>query len=286
MALIASGISRGSHEDGSTTECSSLTTEVALLHRTDWSTSAKLTSGPPQGPEPKRPFLLRRTFTKPASLSAQARLYATAHGVYEVEINGKRVRDQIMAPGWPSYHHHLHYQTYDITSLLEEGDNVIGVHVAEGWFAGRLGRPGVQNHWGERPAFLGQLEVGEQVVGVSDASWEYLYSPILLSEMYNGETYDSTAYDTTWSTTSPRTRALGSAEEVGFPDAELIAPELPPIRRVMELKPKRLLRPHPGRRFLTLVRTLWAGCRLTRIFLGNRAILSSSDMPKYLSLGS
>ncbi|KAL3439945.1 alpha-L-rhamnosidase [Aspergillus insuetus] len=260
---------RATDTDGLTTEWSSLTIEVALLHCSDWSPLAKLISGPPQGPEPKRPFLLRKTFTKPASLSAPARLYATAHGVYEVEINGKRVGDQIMAPGWQSYDHHLHYQTYDVTSLLQEGDNVIGVHVAEGWFAGRLGRPGVPNHWGERPAFLGQLEIGEQLVCVSDASWEYLYGPLLLSELYNGETYDSTLYDPNWSTKSLQTPATGPAEEVGFPDAKLIAPELPPIRRVMELKPKEIITTPSGKKILDFGQNFVGWLRVEKDIPGN-----------------
>ncbi|KAL2836939.1 bacterial alpha-L-rhamnosidase-domain-containing protein [Aspergillus pseudoustus] len=261
---------RATGADGFTTDWSSLNVEVALLHRSDWSSCAKLIGGPAQGPEPKRPFLLRNTFTHTAtgSLARPARLYATAHGVYEVEINGRRVGDQIMAPGWTAYQHRLYYQTYDITNLLQDGENVIGVQVAEGWFAGRLGRPGVANHWGERPAFLGQIEIGGEVVCVSDSSWEYRYGPVLLSELYNGETYDSTLYDPTWSTTTPKKSGVGHAQELGFPQAELIAPELAPVRRVMELKPKDIITTPSGKKVLDFGQNFVGWLRIEKNILG------------------
>lgn len=241
---------RATGTDGSTTDWSTLTIEVALLHQSDWSTSAKLISGPAQGPGPKRPFLLRKTFTYSGSPSTPSRLYATAHGVYEIEINGKRVGDQIMAPGWQAYDHRLHYQTYDITSYLKEGQNVFGAHVAEGWFSGRLGRPGVPNHWGNRPAFLGQLEIGGEICCVSDSTWEYFDGPILLSELYNGENYDTALYDPAWSTETSKTKAQGFAEEVGWPKGRLVAPELPPIKRLMELKAQNIISTPSGKKIL------------------------------------
>ena len=70
---------------------------------------------------------------------ASARLYATAHGIYVAEINGRRVGDDALAPGWTSYHRRLRYQTYDVTGLLRPGANAIGFQVADGWWRGRLG---------------------------------------------------------------------------------------------------------------------------------------------------
>ncbi|KAI8657188.1 Alpha-L-rhamnosidase [Fusarium keratoplasticum] len=232
--------------DASSTDWANLTIEAALLNRSDW--TAKLIGGPPQGPEPKRPVLLRKTFTNPGSNCA--RLYATAHGVYEVHINGQRVSDELLAPGWQSYNHRLHYQTYDVTSLLQEGENVIGAHVAEGWFASRIGRPGVANHWGEQLGFLAQLEVDGSVCCQTDSSWEYLDGPLLLSELYNGEVFDSNLADLAWSTLASKAQAKGSVEELPFPKAELIAPEVAPITRIMELKPKEIITTPKGKKVL------------------------------------
>lgn len=238
--------------DGSSTEWASLRVEVALLNRSEW--SAKLVSGPAQGPQPKRPFLLRKKFT--LNKSGVARLYATAHGMYKVEINGQRVfngeraDEEVLAPGWQAYNHRLYYQTYDVSSLLQDGENVIGAHVAEGWFATRIGRPGIPNHWGERPGFLGQLEVDGRVVCSTDSSWEYLDSHLLASELYDGEICDTNLVDPTWSTTAATVLGKGAAEELAFPTAELIAPEVAPVRRIMNLPVKEIITTPSGKKVL------------------------------------
>ncbi|KAK7428206.1 hypothetical protein QQZ08_005272 [Neonectria magnoliae] len=232
--------------DGSSTDWTALSIEVALLNRSDW--AAKFIGGPLQGPEPKRPILLRKAFVH--SGSSRARLYATAHGVYEVHINGQRVGEELLAPGWQSYNHRLHYQTYDVTALLQEGENVIGAHVAEGWFASRIGRPGVPNHWGEQLGFLAQLEVDGGICCQTDSSWEYLDGPLLLSELYNGEVCDTNLDDPTWSTLASKSPAKGRVEELTFPSAELVAPEVAPITRIMELKPKEIITTTSGKNIL------------------------------------
>ena len=92
--------------------------------------------------------LLRREFTVDGDIAA-ARLYATAHGIYVAEVNGRRVGDDALAPGWTSYHRRLRYQAYDVTGLLRPGANVIGFQVADGWWRGRLGFvPGARDTYG------------------------------------------------------------------------------------------------------------------------------------------
>jgi alpha-L-rhamnosidase len=81
--------------------------------------------------------MLRRDFqTRPGI--EQARLYITAHGVYEAYLNGTVIGDHVMAPGWTSYPHRLRYQTFDVTGLLNEGPNAIGAILGDGWYRGRL----------------------------------------------------------------------------------------------------------------------------------------------------
>lgn len=200
--------------DGSHTSWASLVIEAALLERSEW--VARLISGPFQRRDkPKQPFRVRKSFS--CSKAGSARLYATAHGMYQVEINGRVVGDELLAPGWQSYNNRLHYQTYDVTSYLVDGDNVVGAYIAEGWFAGRLGRPGASNIWGDRLSFLGQLEVDGQVVCASDSSWEWLGGPILGAEIYNGEIFDATLDDPSWSTTTSSATTNGLVQDVGFP---------------------------------------------------------------------
>ena len=234
-------------QDGSSTDWSSLDIEVALLDQSDW--GAKLISCPRQdAARPKPPFCLRKTFsvTKPLS----ARLYATAHGIYEVEINGQRVGDQLLTPGWQSYKHFLHYQTYDVTHLLQEGINTIGTSIGEGWFAGRLGRPGSINIFGDRMGFLAQLEVDGKVAVLTDESWEHFSSPITSSEIYNGEIFDSRLYDPAWSTKSEKSSMSGQVEVLPFPSAKLIAPDVAPVRRIQELKPLEIITTPKGKKVL------------------------------------
>ncbi|RSL49937.1 hypothetical protein CEP54_012195 [Fusarium duplospermum] len=197
-----------------------LTVEAALLKRSDW--QADLISGPPQDVDkPKPPFRMRKSFEYDGG---PARLYATAHGIYQVEINGQICGDQVLSPGWQSYRHRLHYQTYDVTRFLIPGRNTIGVYLGEGWFAGRLGRPGVSNIWGSRLGFPGQLEVNGHIIYRTDHAWEVLVDgPILSSEIYNGEVYDK---------------------------AVLIAPEAPPVRRILQLQPQRIITTPSGKKVL------------------------------------
>ncbi|KAM5353515.1 hypothetical protein ACJ41O_000165 [Fusarium nematophilum] len=256
---------RATGADGSSTDWASLTIEVALLNLSDW--TAKLISGPPQGPEPKRPVLLLKKFNSTGP--RHARLYATAHGVYEVEINGQRISDELLAPGWQSYNHRLHYQTYDVTPFLKDGENVIGSHVAEGWFASRLGRPGVANHWGERLGFLAQLEVDGQVCCQTDESWEYLDGPLLLSELYNGEVCDSNLIDPTWSTVESKSQAIGPVDVLPFPRAELVAPDVAPVTRVMELKPKEIITTPTGKKVLDFGQNFVGWLRFEKDVPGN-----------------
>jgi alpha-L-rhamnosidase len=182
-----------------------------------------------------------------------ARLYASAHGIYQVEINGRAIGNELLAPGWQSYQDRLHYQTYDVTPYLVNGDNVIGAYVAEGWFAGRLGRPGVSNVWGERLGFLGQLEVDGKVICASDSSWQYLADgPVVAAEIYNGEIFDTTLDDPSWSIVNAQLPGTGGllAEELIFPSATLISPDVAPVRTIAEIQPQQLITSPSGKLIL------------------------------------
>lgn len=126
-----------------------------------------------------------------------AKLYITAIGVYEANLNGKRVGDFFLAPGWTVYKKRLQYQCYDVTEMLAE-NNVISVTVANGWHRGRIyARENLKTEFLlDRPlAVLAQLEIeyitGEKEVVVSDTSWKAKKSKIAFSDIYDGEIYDS-----------------------------------------------------------------------------------------------
>ena len=138
-------------------------------------------------------------FSKEFSLSKKvkrARAYATALGVYELFLNGKRVGDMYDAPGWTSYAHRLQYQTYDVTELLSSGGNKIAALVGKGWYAGVLGYFHRKNCYGEKCALCLDLyiefEDGTETVIKTDESWRAKESALRFSEFQDGEIYDCT----------------------------------------------------------------------------------------------
>ncbi|KAH8651107.1 bacterial alpha-L-rhamnosidase-domain-containing protein [Xylariales sp. PMI_506] len=257
---------RATGKDGIITDWAELRFEVALLELSDW--KANMISGPEQDPdEPKVPFRLRREFT--LERTGIARLYATAHGIYEVEINGKRVGDELLSPGWQSYHHRLHYQTYDITSLLQKGANVIGIYLGEGWYAGRIGW-GTRNLWGKRLGFFGQLEIDGEILVASDDQWEHLDGPVLASEIYDGEIWDSNLEDVSWSTPTSTTAVKGRASILPTPSAKLISPDVAPVRRIMELKAQELIVTPKGKKILDFGQNLTGWLRIEKDIPGQK----------------
>ena len=135
-----------------------------------------------------------------------ARLYITAQGLYEAHINGKRVGDHYLTPGWTSYHKRLQYQVYDITQMLNKGINSIGVALGEGWFAGRLMGAG-DHFYGNKLALLAQMEItfadGTVERVISDGTWKvWKQGPIVTSEIYNGEVYDARKELSEWTSSN------------------------------------------------------------------------------------
>ena len=123
-----------------------------------------------------------------------ARLYATALGVYEAEINGVKADDTFFAPGWTSYHKRLQYQTYKVNDI-KEGENEIRITLGNGWYKGALGFDPTPNHYGDTTAALALLVVRykdgrEEFIG-TDESWDVFEGTILFSEIYDGETQNT-----------------------------------------------------------------------------------------------
>ena len=137
---------------------------------------------------------LRKTFTAPAG--EKARLYITAHGLYETYLNGERVGDFVLAPGAGTYDKKLPYQTYDVTDLVREGENEVLVILGDGWYRSCSGVDGDRNLYGEDVALYFQLEVDGRPVCISDESWEATQEgPLRENDMQQGEVYDANRED-------------------------------------------------------------------------------------------
>ncbi|BCM89299.1 hypothetical protein IAD21_01144 [Abditibacteriota bacterium] len=202
--------------------------ETGLLKRSDWSAqfiSAPLAGGPlsiPPVPRLTRAFFLEKPIKT-------ARLYSTAMGIYHLELNGARVGDHELAPGWTDYRFSLRYQTFDVTEQLQNGDNVWRAYIGDGWAVGHVGWDARQRYR-ERPALLAQLEIeyedGSREVIVTDEQWTCAFGPMLGADLLQGEAYDARLG---W-------REVGSVEVAPIPDAVNLRTSIaPPVRVTDEL---------------------------------------------------
>lgn len=226
--------------------------ETGLLVPTDW---VAIAIGAAWKEDPmaadRRPSLLRRDFTVGDGL-ASARLYVTAHGLYEMEINGARIGDDAMSPGWTTYGRRLRYYTYDVTEHLDAGANAIGAWLGDGWYRGRLGwNGGFQNLYGHDLSLLAQLEIryedGSTDVLATNDSWRAAESPIIRSGNYDGELYDARRELPGWSHAHYDDQNWGRVVPAHRDPMTLVAPEGPPVRCTQELTPVEILTTPSGK---------------------------------------
>jgi alpha-L-rhamnosidase len=212
--------------------------EAGLLERSDWRAKwiGATFSGGPRTTFP--PPLLRQEVSLEAGVK-KARLYVSALGLYEFRINGQRVGEDLLAPGWTDYRKRVRYQTYDVTSLLREGENALGAMLGDGWYCGNLEWRG-RELYGDRPWLLAQLEVDlddwSTVTIWSDESWKFTLGPVLEADLLMGEGYDAR-------------KELPGWDKAGFDDShwigvqtsehsmDLVAPVGPMVRVTEEIKP-------------------------------------------------
>ncbi|MFD9445323.1 alpha-L-rhamnosidase [Streptomyces sp. NPDC060006] len=193
---------------------------------------------------------LRHEFRLPRKKVARARLYATALGLYEAHLNGRRVGRDQFAPGWTDYRERVQYQTYDVTTLLRPGANAIGAYVAPGWYAGNVGMFG-PHQYGEHPALLAQLEVdyadGTSERVTSGTHWRAAPGPIVSADLLSGETYDARKETSGWTSPGFDDRAWPGVRAAGDAAPPLIVAQPDgPVRVVEELPVKRVTEPEPG----------------------------------------
>ena len=238
--------------DGSTGPWSEPTVvEAGLLDPADW-TAVPVGGAWPEEPESddRRPARVRREFPVRDGL-VRARLYATAHGLYEAEINGVRVGDDALSPGWTVYPKRLRYYTYDVTELLAAGDNAIGAWLGDGWYRGRLGwRAGFRNLYGTDLSFLGQLELeyadGTRETVATDGDWTAAPGPILRTGNYDGEDFDARDEQPGWSRPGFDADGWTPVALAERDPATLVAPTGPPVRCTEERRPVEVLHTPSG----------------------------------------
>lgn len=244
---------RAELSDGSGTPWSEpIGLEASLLDHSDWEASfvSPSTSAPQEGVRPA--WLLRAEFDASSDI-ARARIYASAHGIYRLTLNGQRVGDDELAPGWTSYEHRLRHQIYDVTDAVRDGANAIGAELSDGWYRGRIGfHGGVWDNYGHDVALLVQLELtyssGQRVVVPLDDVWRSSPGPVTAASLYDGETYDARLEVDGWD--APAFDDEHWSRPVILerdPNVRLEAPIGPPVRVIESLAPVAVERLDSGR---------------------------------------
>ncbi|MGW6057029.1 alpha-L-rhamnosidase [Streptomyces sp. NPDC055189] len=180
---------------------------------------------------------------------ARARLYSTALGLYDAWLNGERVGDDRLAPGWTDYNKRVQYQTYDVTKQLKSGANALGVTLAVGWYAGNVGMFG-PHQYGERPAFLGQLEVtytdGSTDRVLSGTNWRAATGPVTAADLLSGEEYDARLETAGWTRAGFDDSTWVAADAVDKVKAAVVAQIDGHTRVESEISARKISEPKPG----------------------------------------
>ncbi|MBN9393290.1 MAG: glycoside hydrolase family 78 protein [Chloroflexi bacterium] len=254
--------------DGQATDWGKLVPlEATLLAAQDW-TARFVTPDWEEDTSKVQPApFLRREFNVKAGV-AQARLYITALGLYEAQLNGAVVGDHVLAPGWSSYNKRLRYQTFDVTGQLQEGPNVIGAALGDGWYRGRMGFGGGRiNIYGSRLALLAQLEIkyndGTTETVATDAGWRACTGPILASGIYDGETYDARRELDGWSKTGFDDQNWSGVDLIEWDLSKLVTPPGPPVRRTELVKVASISKSPSGKTLVDFGQNVVGRVRLT-----------------------
>ncbi|MFD3308634.1 family 78 glycoside hydrolase catalytic domain [Streptomyces sp. NPDC058694] len=257
--------------------------ETGLLDPSDWAAAfvSPTGVGDLHAPAP----VLSSTLDVPGEV-VRARLYATAHGLYVATLNGRRVGDLVLTPGWTAYEHRLRYQTYDVTDLVRGGRNVVDLLLGNGWYRGRLGFNGERALYGDRLALLAQLEVttadGRVHVLATDGSWTARESEVLADDLYDGQRTDLRRR------AGGRRPATGEVEVVDGDLSRLVAPTGPPVRAGRLLAPERVWTSQSGRTLVDFgqVAVGWVRLRVRGLAPGREVVVRHAEVLENGELGT
>ena len=251
--------------------------EMGLLNHTDWQAQWIEPIQEPAKPEPKISMFqnlgmispepesdysrlnpcqyLRKVFSSQRKM-AKARIYATAHGVYRLEVNAVRVGNQELAPEVTAYDSYLQYQTYDVTEMIRQGDNILGVILADGWYCGRIGLPGDGCQYGDKLALLLQLEIeyddGSRQLIISDSSFKSATGALVYSDLFIGERYDAGLENTNWHKADFDDSAWKKTSVAEYGYSNLVAQYGEPLRVVKEIAPVGIIKTPKGETVIDL----------------------------------
>jgi len=241
--------------------------QMGLLQPSDW--KAKWIESESAADTVNGPALrFRRKFSAGKKINS-ATVFITTHGMYDAFINGKKIGDAFLTPGWTSYNKRLQYQVYDVTALLNQGDNAIGVTLGSGWYRTNLAWNNNRNIYGKKLGLLFQLEIhytdGSRETIISDPGWKTSDAgPIRVSEIYNGETDDARLEQPGWNTIGFNDGAWQPAVEKDIAKNNLVATYNEPVRKHEVFHPVRIFKTPKGEQVIDFGQNLvgWAQFRV------------------------
>ncbi len=227
--------------------------------------------------------LFRKAFALTRKIKS-ATAFITAQGLYEAFINGKRVGDAYLTPGWTSYNKRLQYQGYDVTALLQQGNNAIGVQLGNGWYRGNIGFSRQVNFYGKELGLLLQLHItyddGSSDVIVSDGSWKCSTGSIRSSEIYHGETIDARNDQPGWNATGFNDAAWTAVKIKENNKVNLIATYNEPIRKHEVIKAVKVIKTPKGENVIDFGQNLvgWVQVKATGGAAGTKITLYHAEV--------
>ncbi|MDD4107420.1 MAG: glycoside hydrolase family 78 protein [Prolixibacteraceae bacterium] len=219
--------------------------ETGLLDKNDWQAEWIARSSE----EPGRSVYMRSDFDLDDKEVKRARAYVSGLGNYVLYINGTRVGDDLLTPGWTDYPKRLEYQVYDVKDLLNKGANAAGAILGNMWWSGGLGWQGGQKYSEGPLQFICQLMVefndGSVKTMVTDRTWKWTNSPVWDDNIYHGEKYDANLEIPGWNRSGFDDSSWADVEPAGY-EGKFVGPGAPAMKCHMEIKPVALNEPVRG----------------------------------------
>jgi len=231
--------------------------------------------------EPPCPYL-RRSFVLPGTVRC-ATLHWTALGVADFFLNGEKIGNEFLMPGWSDFRKRVQLMGADVTKMLRAGDNTLGAILGDGWYTGTLLWKNERNHYGTHPQILARLDIeladGRKVSVSTGREWQMRYGPLLFSDIYHGECYDARKECGDWCT--PGASSAGWREADVFPNyrGEFVPKVNEAVRSTETLKPRKITEPQPGSYVFDFGQNIAGVCRLKiRGRRGQKVTLKFAEM--------
>ncbi len=226
--------------------------QMGLLSKNEW--KAKWISAGAIEDSINRPAVYFRKEFAITKKIVRATAYITAHGMYEAQLNGKKIGDDFLTPGWTSYKKRLQYQQYDVTAMLQPGKNVCGAMIGNGWYRGFLGWAGTKDIYGKTIGLLLQVTIeysdGTRENIISDESWKSSTGSIRYTEIYHGETIDAREEKSGWANTLYNDKAWLPVKIENHSYDNLLATYNEPVKKHELFKPVKIFKTPKGEQII------------------------------------